>query len=126
MCDTITTTQMADRAFLPSSIIICLTKLLGNLIAWPGNKERDYELDSLIHATKLISEWERKLGEEDEGSDPAGPFLEAGGDEEERIVYCHFIRIICIANPFLIEMIVQTRAPCFSAQRYIRYRVDLG
>ncbi len=81
VCDTITM-QMADRAFLPSSIIICLTKLLGNLFAWPGNKERDYELDSLTHATKLISEWEQKLGEEYEGSDPTGPSSEAGGNEE--------------------------------------------
>ncbi len=111
VCETITSKHMAKRNFLPSSFMIYLTNLLGNLCAWPGNTEGDYELGSLANAVKLLSEWEQKLVEEFQGSDPTGPSPVTGGNEEERIAYCHFVQTISTATPFLIEMIVKAGAP---------------
>ncbi len=111
VCDTITSKQFADRDSLPSSLIICITNLLGNLFAWPGNKETDYELASLTNAARLLSEWEQKLVKEYDEKEEEGKSSIAGGNEEERIAYCHFIQTICTANPSLIEMIVQGGAP---------------
>ncbi len=105
VCDTITSKQFADREYLPSSLIICLTNLLGNLFAWPGNKGTNYELASLTNAARLLSEWEQKLGDDEKDEEISG------GNEEERIVYCHFIQTICTANPSLIEIIVKGGAP---------------
>ncbi len=111
VCDTITSKRMANRESLPSSLILCLTNLLGNLCAWPG-EERDYDLDSFASATKLLSEWEQKIGEKcSDGSDPTGPSSVSGVNEEERIAYCHLIQTICTANPFLSKMIFQEGVP---------------
>ncbi len=113
VCDTITSKRMANRASLPSSLIICLMNLLSNLCAWPGGNERDYNSASLTSAAKLLSEWEQKIGEKccDDGSDPNGPSLVSGGNEEERIAYCHLIQTTCTADPFFSKIMLQAGVP---------------
>ncbi len=105
VCDTITCKNFAKRDSVPSSLIVCLTNLLGNLFAWPGNKGTNYELVSLASATSLLSKWAKELCDEEDNESVAGVH------EKERVVYCHFIQTICSANPSLVEVIVHGGAP---------------